>query len=285
MYSSSLVLGPFKFKINSSIKSVKNELELLYQDFTPVTTNDFIDFNIDISKPNNFRRWIKPQVNFVVDEHYPFKPLPLDHAFPMLEWGMNWCIASNAHQYFILHAGAVERNGCVIVLPAHSGAGKSTLTASLVYRGWRLFSDELALFSLKDKLVYPLARPINLKNQSIEVIKNFLPESIFSQVVKDTHKGTVALLKPPKASVEQSKIPAAPSHFIFPKYVEGSSTKLKPCSVEYAFKQIIEQGFNYHILGEEAFVLISHYLRNSPTYTLEYSDFEQANTVLRGLVD
>lgn len=285
MYSRSLTFGPFKFKINSKLTSIKNELSLLYQDFTPTPSDDSYDFNIEITQPNNLRRWIKPQVDFIVDEHYPFKPLPLDHAFPMLEWGMNWCIASNAHQFFILHAGAVERNGCVVVLPAQSGAGKSTLTASLVYKGWRLFSDELALFSLKDKLVYPLSRPINLKNQSIKIIKDFLPESVFSQVVKDTHKGTVALLKPPTASVQQSAIPASLSHFVFPKYVKASPTKLKPCSIEYAFRLIIEQGFNYHILGEEAFSLISHYLRNVKTYTLEYSDFEQANQVLKGLVD
>ncbi|MCU4675572.1 HprK-related kinase A [Catenovulum sp. 2E275] len=284
MFSRTFALGPFNFKINSQIIKVKTELERLYKDFVPVADADFIDFDINITQPPNIRRWLRPQVDFIVDEFKPFKPLPLNHAYPMLEWGMNWCIASNAHHFFIMHAAAIEKNNKVIVLPAQSGAGKSTLSAALSYNGWRLFSDELALFSLKNKLLYPLARPINLKNDSIDIIRNYIPNAVFSEVVHDTHKGTVALLKPPLDSVKQVNIENPLACFVFPKYVENSPVRLKACSVEQAFSSIIEQSFNYHILGKEAFELVSYYLRNVKAYTLEYSDFIQANDALSELV-
>ena len=41
----------------------------------------------------------------------PFAPLPLDQAFPMLEWGLNWCVSAHCHQYLIFHAAVVEKSG------------------------------------------------------------------------------------------------------------------------------------------------------------------------------
>ena len=63
-----------------------------------------------------------------------------------------------------------------MLLPAPPGAGKSTLCAGLVHRGWRLLSDELALVDMETGLVRGMARPVNLKNKSIEVIRDFAPE-------------------------------------------------------------------------------------------------------------
>ncbi|MGJ8693915.1 MAG: HprK-related kinase A [Thalassotalea sp.] len=279
-----LPIGPFSFSIESDNMMVINNLSTIYSDYPIDHQTNFTDFNITITTRSFLRRFIKPQVDFFLDEFAPFKPLPKDHAFAMLEWGMNWCIATKAHHFLILHAGTIEKNGHVIIMPAEPGSGKSTLTAALVYNGWRLFSDELGLISLKDELVYPCTRPINLKNNSIDVIKNYVPNSIFSTIAKDTHKGTVSLLKPPKESVERMHEPAKLKSFVFPRYVEGSSAKLTPISKMEAFQVIIDQSFNYHILGLEAFNLISKLLQEAECYQFEYSDFEEAKTAFNSLV-
>ena len=279
-----LPVGPFSFSIHSDNKMVLDNLDLLYQDYNFLNSNRFTDFNIEITTRSFLRRFIKPQIDFFLDEFSPFKPLPKDHAFAMLEWGMNWCIATKAHHFLILHAGTIEKNGHVIIMPAEPGSGKSTLTAALVYNGWRLFSDELGLISLKDELVYPCTRPINLKNNSIDIIKNYIPNSIFSTIAKDTHKGTVSLLKPPKESVVHMHEPAKLKSFVFPKYVAGSSAKLTPISKIDAFQVLIDQSFNYHILGFEAFNLISKLLQDVECFQFEYSDFEEAKTAFDSLV-
>jgi HprK-related kinase A len=82
----------------------------------------------------------------------------------MLEWGMNWCIASHMHYYLMLHAAVLERDGHALIMPGDPGAGKSTLTAALMLDGWRLLSDEIALIDRNDGLLYGLARPVSLKN-------------------------------------------------------------------------------------------------------------------------
>lgn len=280
-----LPIGPFNFSIKTDNQAVVDNLASLYKDYHFATGSPFIDFPITITTRSLVRRFIKPQVDFLLDEFAPFKPLPKDQSFAMLEWGMNWCITTRAHQFLIFHAGTIEKNGKVIMMPAEQGSGKSTLTAAMVYSGWRLFSDELALISLQDELVYPCTRPINLKNNSIEVINSFVDNAVFSTIAKDTHKGTVALLKPPKASVERMFEPAALHCIVFPKYVANVEAKLTPINQTDTFQQLIEHSFNYHILGEEGFNLIAKLLKNVTCYQFEYSDFEQAKKLLADLVN
>ena len=69
-------------------------------------------------------------------------------GFAMFEWGLNWVVANHAHQFAIVHAAAVEKDGRGFIFPGAPGSGKSTLCAALVSRGWRLLSDEMAMISL-----------------------------------------------------------------------------------------------------------------------------------------
>lgn len=180
--------GPFVVHLKTRIEDIVNNFYALYAGYPLVKDDSYADFHVRIDMPVNIRRWLKPQVFFYLDEIIPFKPLPFNQAYPMLEWGLNWCIANHAHQYLIIHAAVVEKYGKAIIFPAQPGSGKSTLSAALVSRGWRLLSDELALLSLSQQLLVPLARPINLKNESIDIIKKFNPDSQLSGRYDDTNK-------------------------------------------------------------------------------------------------
>jgi len=87
-----LETGPFVFHIQSKEKSVFNGLRKIYADF-PLSNEAVRDFHVRVRRPANLRRWYHPQVVFEHDGEAPFKPLPANHAFASLEWGMNWCIA------------------------------------------------------------------------------------------------------------------------------------------------------------------------------------------------
>ncbi len=49
-----------------------------------------------------------------------------------------------------LHAGALSRGGCCIIVCAPSGGGKSTLTAGLMRAGWRTLGDDKLLLRIVD---------------------------------------------------------------------------------------------------------------------------------------
>lgn len=258
-------------------------IALLYADHALAESAGFADFHVQLAPPANLRHWLRPQVLFSFDNRIPFKPLPLDQAFPMLEWGMNWCVSGHSHQYLILHAAVLEKQGRAVILPAPPGFGKSTLCAALANRGWRLLSDELTLISKADGTLVPLCRPVSLKNESIQVIRKFEPEAVFSREVRDTVKGTVAHMKPSASSVAQSHLTAMPAWVIFPKYQAGSPTHLALQPKSRAFMQMVENSFNYSLLGAQGFQMMTNLIDRCDCYDFTYSNLDEAIAVFADL--
>lgn len=277
-----LSTGPFRFLVRSHSPEVARGLSLLYADF-PLRDGGFRDFHIQVDRVSGQRRWYRPQCNFWLDRHAPFKPLPANHAFPLLEWGMNWCIASHAQHYLMLHAAVLERNGRAVILPGDPGAGKSTLTAALILSGWRLLSDELTLIDRDDGLIVPLARPVSLKNQSIGIIRAAFPQAVIGDIALDTHKGTVAHLKPPRASVERMGEKARAAHIVFPRWRSGAAASLSRHSKADAFIHAATHGFNYSLLGRLGFELNAALIDACECWDFEYSRLDEALAAFEGL--
>jgi hypothetical protein len=271
--------GPFNFRIISAIGSVADGLRLLYADYPLGDGEEYVDFTVTLIQSGGLRRWWRPQVKFVYDGEHPFVPLPVDHAFPLLEWAMNWCISTQAHHYLTLHACVMERNGCAVIMPAPPGSGKSTLCAGLVHRGWRLLSDELTLISLVDGLITPLGRPISLKNQSLAVIRKFVPGAVLNQVTHDTSKGSVSHMKAPAAHVERIEDRARPRWVIFPKYVPDTVAELTPRSKANSMLELGRNSFNYTVLGLTGFEILADVISASDCYDFRYSQLEEAVSV------
>lgn len=279
-----LKIGPFSFRIVSPINSIAEGLIRLYADYMVLDDSHFVDYTVTIASAPGLRRWMRRQAIFKFDGMEPFIPLPEDHAFPLLEWSMNWCISMHAHHYLLLHSAVIEKEGCAVIMPAPPGSGKSTLCAGLVNRGWRLLSDELALISLTDASITPLGRPISLKNQSIDVIRNFVPGAVFSKVVDDTSKGSVSLLKVPSEHLDRIQETALPRWVVFPKYMAGASSQMSPRSKANSMLELGRNSFNYMVLGLKGFEVLSKVIDASDCYDFQYSRLDDAVTAFDDLV-
>jgi HprK-related kinase A len=271
-----LKIGGFNVCLYSPLAAVADHLLCLYGAFDVINDLDFIDFYTSLASPSKVRRYFHAQVCFSFDGHVPFKPLPYSQASALFEWGLNWCIANHSHQYLVIHAAVVELNGQAFIFPGTPGSGKSTLCAALVCNGWRLLSDEMTLLSLADGLVYPVPRPISLKNRSLDIIRNFSPDVIMGQVIKDTAKGAIGHIRPPDESVALGETPAKPAKLIFPKYLEGSKTNLTPLSKSRALLKASENCFNYNVLGVKGFNSVGDLIDTSDCYEFNYSCLEEA---------
>lgn len=275
--------GPFVSRIHTRLSSVIDGVALLYADYPAYESASFADFHVAVTQPRGPRRWFRPQVLFEFDGVSLFKPLPFAQALPMLEWGLNWCIGNHAHQFLIVHAAAIEKGGQAMLLPGPPGSGKSTLTAFLVHRGWRLLSDELALLSLEGAAVTPVARPISLKNESIEFIKQRLPDATISRRSEDTVKGTVALLKAPPDSVARVAETAHPAWVVFPSFKSGAETRLTSRSKADSFIEVGRNAFNYSIHGRRGFEVLSRLIDRCACYDFTYSSLEEAHRTFEAL--
>lgn len=278
-----LVTGPFQFHITSSQRRVAEGLHTLYADFE-IGEFDYYDYHIRLSLPRGFRRWVRPQIFFWLDDFSPFKPLPANHDFAQLEWGMNWCIAGHAHHYLMLHAAVLEKNGQAVILPGDPGAGKSTLAALLSLSGWRLLSDEITLIDRVDGMVVPLSRPVSLKNASIDVVRTFSPDAVIGESALDTHKGTVAHLKPAKESVMRAADKAIPCHIVFPCWRATAKAHASKRDKADAFIHVANHAFNYNLLGNLGFTLIAQLLDKCDCRNFEYSQIGDAIAFFEELV-
>ncbi len=268
-------LPPYTFEISSGIPAVQHYVDSHYGDYIQLGTgNAFIDHRVQVDKAPNLRSLIRPQACFYGNHDEPFKPLPASQAHALLEWGMNWCITSTEANYLIIHAGVLAKNDQAIIFPAPPGSGKSTLTAYLALSGWRLLSDELALINLDTNTVTPFVRPICLKNQSIDLLRSWFPAAVLSDIARNTQKGDVAHVKPPQASVLAGRDTATIVGVVFPHYKVGKETTIYQLDMSETFIQLINNAFNYSILGAQGFSTLTHVVDRCVGFEIHYSDLQ-----------
>ena len=268
--------GPLVCCIRSGLAVVGQAVARLYADHPLAGPHSFADFHVELRRAAGVRGWVKPQVEFVFDGQRPFKPLPLPQAFAMLEWGLNWCVAAHSHQYLIVHAASLEKGGRALVLPAPPGSGKSTLCAALMLSGWRLLSDELTLIDINTGLLHPLARPVNLKNESIDIIAQTFPEAIFGPRVPDTQKGCISHLKPTRQSIDATHLPARARWIVFPRYQRDACAALTPMGQARSFMAVAENAFNYGTLGVRGFQVVGDLIDSTQSMSMVFGHLDQA---------
>lgn len=268
--------GPIVTHIRSRLDAVVDGISLHYAGHAVEDAAAFADFSVSVERPAGLRRWISPQVVFSVDGDASFAPLPGDQGFPMLEWGLNWCVSSHCHQFLVVHAAVLERGGKALLLPAPSGSGKSTLCAALAFSGWRVLSDELALLDPQHGYAVALPRPISLKNESIDLIRSFAPQATFGPVVHETVKGNVAHLRAPPDAVARADEPAFPAWLVSPRFSATAEARLEPMPKARAFMGLVNSAFNYNVHGRSGFKALTRLVDHADCYEFSYHRLDDA---------
>jgi len=278
-----LQIGPVTLRIHSTIAPLRERIQQLYPQCPLSDATALPHASLQLRPSGGLRRWSRPQVQCLIDGRPPFEPLPLKLAYPMMEWSMNWSIASRLHRYFMIHAAVAERGGRAVVLPAWSGSGKSTLCAALVQRGWRLLSDEFCLLSLHDGSIHPVPRPIPLKNEAIAAFRRFAPGAVMGPTYYQTRKGDIAHLRPPTDAMQRSRQPATPAWVVLPRYHADGGSCLEPIDSGRAMLLMAANSFNFNLLGAAAFDALSRMMKTVSCHRIVYSDLDGAVASMESL--
>jgi hypothetical protein len=271
-----LDVGAATLQVRSDSPALCRQLQLVYGHFPYLDQAGWADVHVQIERVPGLRRCIKPQVTLRSDGQVRFDPFPADSPLPLFEWGCNWLIGRCLNNLLLLHAGAVERDGLALMLPATPGSGKSTLTAALSQRGWRLLSDEFGAYDSDADVFRAVLKPIALKNRSIEVIRRFAPEAVFGPEFPNTRKGTVAHLAALPDAVARRHESARPGAVVLPKWQAGSPTRWEPLAEYVLFPALAFNAFNYGLLGAVGFRAVVRLVRQCPAWQLVYSDLDDA---------
>lgn len=276
-----LNVGAALIRVRSDLPSLAPQLKAAYAQFPLSCGAGWVDLHLEVASRRRWYRWWKPQVDLWWEGRRLFEPFSADAPLPLLEWGMNWLIATIRNDMLLLHAAVVERDGIAMVMPALPGSGKSTLSAALSVSGWRLMSDEFGVLDLGDRRFRAMLKPAALKNQSIDVIRRFAPDRArFGPSFPGTRKGTVAHLAAPAEAVDRVGETAATGCVLLPSWREGSATTIEPVDAQVAFAQLAFNAFNYGVAGIDGFEAIVDISARCPTWQLVYSDLDDAVRLL-----
>jgi HprK-related kinase A len=262
--------------MGTSLSDLADSIALLYGDFPVLEDDRLTDFEARVDPVRTPLAMVKRTARCSVDGLPAFDPFPRRQALAMFEWALNWCVFTRPTQYLLLHAAVVERDGRALVLSGKPGAGKSTLTAGLILRGWRLFSDEVAIIPPGRREVLPLPRPVSLKGDSIDLVRRLSLAAVIGPAVDKTRKGTVAHLRPPAGSVSRADEAAVPAQVVFPRFTPGSRTELQPVSRAEALLRLAHESFTYSVLGGAGFDALADVIDGCACFNLSFSSMDEA---------
>lgn len=257
----------------------------LYRDYPIVEHGDVASFHVSLNNIRRFPGIHRQLVRFSVDGRVPHEDLPAEQALAVLEWGLNLVIALRMHCFLMLHSAVLERGGQCLLLPAAPGFGKSTLCAALANRGWRLLSDEFGLIRPGNTDMWPLPRPIALKNESIDVFRRFAPDAFIGTSVPNTRKGTVAHVRPSRECVDRASEAAPAAIIVFPRWEPDADLDIEVLPKAESFMLLATNAFNYELHGEAAFMTVAALIDRCRCFRMLYSDLDQAIAALDDIAD
>ena len=176
----------------------------------------------------------------------------------------------------VVHSAALERDGRALVMPAPSGSGKSTLCAALAWRGWRLLSDEVAVFDFETGHLVGNPCQVSLKNRAVDVIRSFDPRTRFSRTFLGTSKGDIAYMQPPQPSVARAHDRAGPGMLIAPVFRRDATLEVREMERAVAFRWLADNAVNDASMLDHSFQTLANFVENSRAYTLTYSNLDEA---------
>jgi HprK-related kinase A len=263
-------VGPVGFRVGSAWKVPIVQLNHLYAAY-PKPTDEIPDFTVRLEPETPLRRWFRPSVAIRGDFMLPDAvPLALRHGLLAAEMGMNLQMAMGQRKFLLLHASTVERDGKVLIMTGESGSGKSTLSALLGEHGWRFMGDEFALIEPETGLAWPFPRPVSLKNQSVDVIRDLVGEGRLGPMMAQTPKGDIRHLIPPANAITAMDKPGKPALIVFPRF--GHERAVRHMGLGEVFVRLTQASTNYVYLGERGFTALSHLVTQTPVRAIDYPD-------------
>lgn len=209
--------------------------------------------------------------------------MPADMLLPVIHGRLRTISYQRFPYLLALHASVVS-DGCrTIVLAGRSSSGKSTLAASLLARGYRLFSDEVALLARDGLVSIPLA--LCLKEGSWPLLVSDFPDLAAQSVHIRLDGVRLRYLKPGNIAFAESGDNRRATHLCFPCFQPGGAAELERLSPVDAMRRLSETGYTVPDLTVENADQIVDWMCGLSCFSLTYSSTEEALRLLDAVLD
>jgi hypothetical protein len=190
--------------------------------------------------------------------------------------GALWSLAINTYNFALyIHAGVVGTGESCVLLPAAPGSGKSSLTAALTHKGFRYFSDEVALIDASTFHVAPMPFALCIKEPGWDLIGRYFPQLSDVLVHWRQDGKVVRYFPPPPGTVQKARAPV--SHMVFPRYCEGSRTEMRSIPRSEALGRLMEECLALRQrLNRENVTKLLRWMAGIDCYALTFSSLDEA---------
>ncbi len=270
-----LRLGPLVWALESSLPALAASLGQHYRAAPLADETAWVDFRLAVRSAD---RWSREPA--AVERHgclLDGRPLPLpaqDDALAALEAGLDWCVGELCHQYLVLRATALERDGLALLLCGQPGAGHSVLACALQRQGWRLLSDGLSLFDPVSTLLQGLARPVRLRAEALHE----------PTMRTEQHAGDDRRWRPvDDVAMQRSGEPAWPGWLVQPHWRPGQQAALEPVSSAEGLMWLAASSPNYAVHATAGFEALGSLIDQVGVCRLSYGRLGDALDALATL--
>jgi hypothetical protein len=201
----------------------------------------------------------------------------------VLTWDVNRrAIDTGQASHLLLHAGAVARAGRGLLLPGAMEAGKTTLVAGLLRAGFYYLTDEAAAIDPESSRVEPFAKPLSLDCGSWPLFPDAKPQLIDRAVGYANEQWQVSPNSFRPCAVSSS-VPV--KYVVFPRYVAGAKTALRPVEATDALIRLLAQTFGFREQADRNVTALGRLVERTKQYELTVGDLARACEVLTELVE
>lgn len=196
------------------------------------------------------------------------------YVLPYLLWEITRLVFERTGDRVHLHGAALVQGGRAVLLAGASGAGKSTLALWLTHRGWGFLTDETALIDPASLLVSPFWRPIGVRRPGpLDLVLGPRPEGSISeqQLVPASSIGELAGTTPLGAMA-------------FPVLVPGDPAAVERLTPAEALVELTRHFPGLAKGGRAGFRRLGRLADEVPAYVLRFSDLDDAERALRGVL-
>ena len=180
----------------------------------------------------------------------------------------------------VCHAGCVSRDGRAVVLPADPDAGKTTLTAGLVRAGFEYVTDEGVAFTTGTTHITPYPKPLSLDEGSWPLFPELEPHA---DLLFDDYKSVQWLV--PSGAIRPDAVsgPCDARWIVFPRYVGGEPTELRPIGRAEALVELAKNTFNFNQHSRDSLEQLEVVVRACDCYRLDVGALGDAVAVIERL--
>jgi len=180
----------------------------------------------------------------------------------------------------VFHAGACGSRSRCVVFPAGTQSGKTTLAAVLMQMGLTFYSDDSVILE-RDTLSVPgMPFAIMVREGSWNVLSRRFPELLDAPVV--WRYGQRVRFLPP-AGMKQDGYSERVGAIVFIRFESAAATEISALDPFQALLRLDQSGFwvEHNQQSIRAFLA---WIQSTPSFTLTYSDVDQAAALIRDLI-